>query len=87
MKINKAVALKYDSDEDNAPKILASGKGKVADKIIQKAKEYDLTLFANKELVDSLINLDIDTEIPPQLYQAVVEVFIWLAKQNEKGFK
>jgi flagellar biosynthesis protein len=84
MKLTKAVALKYDQEKNNAPKVLASGKGMVAQKIIQKAKEFNVPLFANKELVESLIDLEIDKEIPPQLYQAVVEVFVWLRKQDQK---
>jgi flagellar biosynthesis protein len=84
MKVSKAVALKYDEEKNNAPKVLASGKGMVAEKIIQKAKEFNVPLFANKELVESLIDLEIDKEIPPELYQAVVEVFVWLRKQDQK---
>ncbi len=84
MKTSKAVALEYNEIKNNAPKIIASGKGAVAEKIIQKAKEFDIPLFANEVLVESLIDLDIDKEIPSELYQAVVEVFVWLAKQDKK---
>jgi flagellar biosynthesis protein len=83
----KAVALKYDSSTStSAPKVLASGKDAIAKKIIQKAEEFDIPLFANETLVNSLIDLDIDKEIPAELYQSVVEVFIWLMK-NEKKVK
>jgi len=84
MKTDKAVALQYNQEKNNAPKVLASGKGVMAEKIIQKAKEFDIPLFANEALVESLIDLDIDKEIPYELYQAVVEVFVWLAKQDKK---
>jgi flagellar biosynthesis protein len=84
MKTQKAVALKYKTDVNNAPKVVASGKGEIAKKIIQKAKEYDIPLFVNKELVESLCDLEIDKEIPPVLYSAVVEVFVWLNKQERK---
>ena len=87
MKVDKAVALKYDKEKDQAPKVLASGRGEIAKKIVQKAKEFDVPLFANEELVESLIDLEIDKEIPPQLYQAVVEVFVWLVKQDKKGVR
>ncbi|SFV60017.1 Flagellar biosynthesis protein FlhB [hydrothermal vent metagenome] len=84
MKSSKAAALKYDSSQNKAPKILASGKGKVAEAIINKAKEYDIPLFANKALVESLIDLEIESEIPQELYQAVVEVFVWLTKADAR---
>ena len=84
MKPSKAAALKYDPSHNNAPKVLASGKGKVAEAIIAKAKEYDIPLFANEALVESLVGLKIDSEIPQELYQAVVEVFVWLAKADRE---
>jgi len=81
----KAVALKYDSQTQNAPKVLAKGEGILARKIIQKAKEYDIALFSNEALVNSLMNLEIESEIPQELYQAVVELFVWLAKTDAKA--
>jgi flagellar biosynthesis protein len=82
---DKAVALKYDKESNSAPKVIALGKGEIAQKIIDKAKEYHVPIFCNQELVNSLINLDIDTEIPPNLYNAVVEVFAWLMKNESKA--
>lgn len=81
----KAVALAYEQNEHRAPKVLAKGEGLIAQKIIEKAKEYDIPLFQSKALVDSLIHLEIDEEIPPELYKAVVEVFIWLYKTESKA--
>ena len=82
----KAAALKYDKDSTAAPIILAKGKGETAKRIIQKAQEFDVPIFANEALVNSLIDLEVNKEIPSELYQGVVEVFIWLMK-NEKNFK
>ncbi len=82
---DKAVALKYDKEQDDAPKVVALGKGEIAQKIIEKAKEYHVPIFCNQELVNSLINLDIDTEVPPSLYNAIVEVFVWLMKNESKA--
>jgi len=81
----KAVAMKYKTYEDNAPKVVAKGKGEVAKKIIEKAKEYDINIFQNEELTDMLMNVEVSEEIPPELYKAVVEVFIWLNKTEEKA--
>ncbi len=78
----KAVALKYDKQTQNAPKVIASGKGEIASKIIEKAKEFDISIFQNETLVNSLIDIDLDKEVPPKLYEALVEVFIWLSKQE-----
>lgn len=83
---DKAAALKYDKQSGAAPKVIASGKGNVAQMIVQKAKEFDIPIFANEALVNSLVNLEIDHEIPSELYSAVVDVFVWLMK-NEKKFK
>ncbi|DAB28101.1 MAG: flagellar biosynthesis protein FlhB [Sulfurimonas sp. RIFOXYD12_FULL_33_39] len=82
---DKAAALKYDKTSGGAPKVIASGKGNIAQMIVQKAKEFDIPIFANEALVNSLINLEIDHEIPSELYSAVVDVFVWLMK-NEKKF-
>lgn len=83
--LQKAVALAYEQNKHRAPKVLAKGEGLIAQKIIEKAKEYDIPLFQSKALVDSLIHLEIDEEIPPELYKAVVEVFIWLYKTESKA--
>ena len=80
----KAVALAYEQNKQRAPKVIAKGEGFIAEKIIEKAKEFDIPLFQSKALVDSLINLELDEEIPPALYKAVVEVFIWLYETEKK---
>ena len=81
----KAVALAYEQNKQRAPKVIAKGEGFIAEKIIEKAKEYDIPLFQSKALVDSLIHLEIDEEIPPTLYKAVGEVFIWLYQTEQKA--
>lgn len=81
----KAVALKYTQNSDPAPKVIASGRGLVAANIIAKAKEYDIPLFQNELLADSLLGLDINESIPPALYGAVVEVFAWLMESEQKA--
>jgi len=81
---NKAAALQY--DKTNAPKVIASGSGVIAQSIIEKAKEFDVPLFTNEALVNSLVDLEVDKEIPQELYQGVVEVFLWVMK-NEKKVK
>lgn len=81
---DKAAALKYDKESGAAPKVIASGKGTIAQSIIEKAKEFDVPIFANEALVNSLVNLEIDHEIPSELYSAVVDIFVWLMKNEKK---
>jgi len=83
--MKKAVAMKYKAYEDNAPKIIAKGKGEIALKILEKAKKYDINIFENEELTNMLMNVEVNEEIPTELYQAVVEVFIWLHKTENKA--
>jgi len=85
MKNLKAVAMQYKAYEDNAPKVLAKGSGEIAKKILEKAREFDVSIFQNPELTDLLMNVEINEEIPPELYKAVVEVFIWLKNTEEKA--
>jgi len=79
----KAAALKYEQENDKVPIVVAKGKGVIAEKIIAKASEVGIPLFKNELLADSLLNVEIDREIPPALYKAVVEVFVWLAKNED----
>jgi len=81
----KAAALKYDELNDRAPKLVAKGVGAVALRIMEKAKEFDIPIFKNEALANSLIGLEVDENIPPELYKAVVEVFVWLNKVEKKA--
>ena len=77
----KAAALKY---SDDAPKVVAKGKGYVAEKILENARKYDVNLFQNEALANSLMDVDVAQNIPPELFEAVAEVFVWLIKSEEK---
>ena len=81
----KAAALQYNKEQNTAPKVIASGSGNIAEQIIQKAQEFNIPLFQNEILVNSLVDLDIDKEIPQELYSGVVEVFLWLMKNEQKS--
>ena len=63
---------------DRAPKILATGKGHVAEKIIEKAKEEDVPLYADNELAGTLSKLQIGEMIPPELYEVVAEILVFV---------
>jgi flagellar biosynthesis protein len=83
-KITKAVALKYDRKKDNAPKVVAKGRGPIAEKIIEVADENNVPLYEDQNLIEVLETLDLTTEIPPQLYQAVAEVLVFIYRVNAK---
>ena len=72
-----AVAVAYEPGE-SAPKILATGKGEVAEKIIEKAKENDVPLYKYNKLADTLSKLKIGDAIPPELYEAVAEILVFV---------
>ena len=81
-KSQKAVALRYDKAKDQAPKVVAKGRDLVAEKIIALAKEHDIPMYEDKNLVQVLDALDIDMDIPPELYRAVAEVLVFIYKMN-----
>ena len=85
--IKKAAALSYDA-LGGAPKITALGKGEIAEKIIATAKLNNVPVFENSSLIETLINLDLGTEIPQELYSVVAEILVFISevdgKQREK---
>lgn len=83
-KIQKAVALRYNKEKDKAPKVVAKGKGEIAQKIIQIAKENELPIKKDEDLVELLTKIDLDREIPPNLYKAVAEVFSFIYNITNK---
>jgi flagellar biosynthesis protein len=80
----KAVALKYDEKKDRAPRVIAKGRGEIAEKIVAIAKENNVPLYEDKNLVQILEALDLKTEIPPELYRAVAEVLAFVYRLNGK---
>ena len=78
-----AVALAYREDE-GAPRIVAKGRGLLAQTILERAKEAGVYVHESPELVALLMQVDLDSRIPPQLYVAVAELLAWLYR-IEKG--
>ena len=79
----QAAALRYDLEGDNAPVIIAKGEGEIAQKIINTAQEHDIPLKEDKDLVRVLLQLELDTEIPEELYQAVAEILSFIFELDE----
>ena len=74
---DKAVALSYEQNL-SAPQIIAKGEGIIARNIIEKGLEENITIYEDKSLVDSLIQLNINDEIPEELYEAVAEIILYV---------
>lgn len=72
-----AVAVAYNPG-DVAPKILAAGKGAVAERIIEKAKENDVPFYQDNKLAETLSKLEIGDTIPPELYEVVAEILVFV---------
>jgi flagellar biosynthesis protein len=72
-----AVALAY-SEGDNAPRVVARGRGLMAEQIIARAHEHGVYVHESPELVSLLMQVDLDQHIPPQLYLAIAELLAWL---------
>ena len=82
----KAVAIRYDMEQDTAPRVIAKGKGHVAEHILAAAQKNSIPVYQNKTLVNMLMALEIDREIPPDLYKAVAEVMAYVYKMDkDKG--
>ncbi len=81
-RIKTAVALAYDP-ATVAPTVVASGKGAVAETIIEKAKESDVPVHEDSELANTLSSLDIGDAIPPELYEVVAEVLVFVDRMDK----
>lgn len=80
---HKAVAIVYD-EQQTAPKVVASGKGTIAEKIIATAREAGIHIQEDANLVEILAKVPIGQEIPVELYQTVAEVLAFVYRMNEK---
>ncbi|HMK56468.1 MAG TPA: EscU/YscU/HrcU family type III secretion system export apparatus switch protein [Dissulfurispiraceae bacterium] len=83
-KRKKAAALKYKPQENAAPKVVAKGSGWLADKILEVAKENKVPLKQDTQLVEVLSAIDLNREIPPELYKAVAEILAFVYKMTKK---
>ncbi len=85
--MKKAVALRYDHNKENAPKVIAKGKGESAENIIKIAQLHNLPIRQDEDLVEMLSKVEIDREIPENLYIAVAEVFKFIYSITHKDIK
>ncbi|WP_424765807.1 EscU/YscU/HrcU family type III secretion system export apparatus switch protein [Paenibacillus sp. sgz302251] len=83
--IKKAVALKYEPGERSAPVMVAKGKGHMAELILERAKQNGIPVQEDSSLVEVLSKLDIDQEIPPELYTLVAEILSFVYRSDRKA--
>jgi flagellar biosynthesis protein len=81
-----AVALTYEPNEE-APKVIASGRGYLADRIIEKAKEANVPLHKDEKLANTLSKLEIGDMIPPELYEVVAEILVFVDRMDRMKSK
>ncbi len=80
----KAVALRYDREKEEAPRLIAKGSGELAEKIIEVAREKNIPVVEDKELTEALLRVDIYEEIPPVLYEAVAKVLVFVSQVKRR---
>lgn len=83
IKDKKAVAIKY-NPQMTAPKVVAKGKGYVAEKILENAKDANVTIYEDKALVEELDKIDLGLNIPPYLYEVVAQVLVFVSDLDKR---
>ena len=81
-RVKQAVALEYNPEED-APKVIASGRGALAERIIERAQESDVPIHRDDKLADTLSRLQIGEMIPPELYEVVAEILVFVDSMDK----
>jgi flagellar biosynthesis protein len=82
--LRKAVALRYDPQQESAPVLLAKGQGYVAERIIERAKEHGIAVQEDAGLVALLLQVELDQQVPPQLFAAVAKVLGAVYRVNRR---
>ena len=80
----KAAALGYDRGRDEAPRLLAAGKGRIAERIVEIARDADIPVVEDAALVSALLVLELGEEIPGELYQAVAKILAFIYRMDQK---
>lgn len=80
-----ATALKYDPQDDHAPRVVASGAGVIAEQILALAEQNNVPICDDPLLAALLSNVNLGEEIPPELYQVVAEVLAYIYRVSGKG--
>ena len=76
------MALRYDQQQDHAPRVVAKGQGSIAERLMELAQEHGVPLWEDTDLVQLLGALELDSEIPPAMYAALAEILAQLYRLN-----
>jgi flagellar biosynthesis protein len=80
----QAVALRYEPKREQAPRVVAKGRGYLADKILELAREHNIPVRQDKNLLQILSRLDLNDEIPPEVYKAVAEILAFIYRLSNR---
>ncbi len=80
----QAVALRYEPKKDRAPKITGKGRGYVAEKILELARQHNIPIRQDKNLLQILSHLDLKQEVPPEIYQVVAEILAFVYRLSNR---
>ena len=80
----QAVALRYEPKQDRAPKLVAKGRGYLAERILDLARQYNIPVRQDKNLLQILSRLDLNQEIPAEVYQAVAEILAFIYRLSNR---
>jgi flagellar biosynthesis protein len=83
-KPKQAIALNYKEGENHAPRVVAKGAGFIAEQILAAAQKHAIPVYQNKTLSSMLMAVELDREIPPELYKAVAEVLAYVYRLDQK---
>jgi flagellar biosynthesis protein len=82
----RAAALRYDKDDPSgAPTVVAAGRGEIAEKILAAARDAGVPIREDRALAEALAALEVGTEIPPQLYEAVAQALVWALRLDRSS--
>lgn len=80
-----AAALRYDPNQEDVPRVTAAGRGELAEAIRKLADEHGIPVYVDATLAETLYKLGVDTQIPPELYDAVAQILVFVAQIDQKS--
>ncbi|MDR1471813.1 MAG: EscU/YscU/HrcU family type III secretion system export apparatus switch protein [Synergistaceae bacterium] len=84
-RVRRAAALQYDESVDSAPKVIAKGRGRTAERIVETAREANIPIVEDAALVSALLVLELGDEIPVELYQSAAKILAFLRNLDRSG--
>ncbi len=82
--MRKAVALRYDRQKNQAPEVVASGQGFIAEKIMEIATNNEIPFYEHRELVEALVRLPVGSEVPPELYELIAHILAFVLRLDKE---